>query len=75
MENLESYRSFKQVLNEFYKDELEKSDRNIAVENLDYNNIKIINLIYTKISPIFVSAKRKKTKAAKNIHTNKKVQL
>ena len=50
MENLESYRSFKQVLNEFYKDELEKSDRNIAVENLDYNNIKIIpKLIYDKV--------------------------
>jgi len=28
-------------------------------------------LIYIKISPIFVSAKRKKTKAAKNIHINK----
>ena len=28
-------------------------------------------MIYTKISPIFVSAKRKKTKAAKNIHINK----
>lgn len=50
MENLESYRSFKQVLNEFYKDELEKSDRNIAVENLDYNNIKIIpKLFYDKV--------------------------
>ena len=50
MENLESYRSFKQVLNEFYKEELEKSDRNIAVENLDYNNIKIIpKLFYDKV--------------------------
>ena len=50
MENLESYRSFKQVLNEFYKDELEKSDKNIAVENLDYNNIKIIpKLFYDKV--------------------------
>ena len=50
MKNLESYRSFKQVLNEFYKDELEKSDRNIAVENLDYNNIKIIpKLFYDKV--------------------------
>jgi len=50
VENLESYRSFKQVLNEFYKDELEKSDRNIAVENLDYNNIKIIpKLFYDKV--------------------------
>lgn len=50
MENLESYRSFKQILNEFYKDELEKSDRNIAVENLDYNNIKIIpKLFYDKV--------------------------
>ena len=28
-------------------------------------------MIYIKISPIFVSAKRKKTKAAKNIHINK----
>lgn len=50
MENLESYRSFKQVLNEFYKEELEKSDRNIALENLDYNNIKIIpKLFYDKV--------------------------
>ena len=50
MENLENYRSFKQVLNEFYKEELEKSDRNIAVENLDYNNIKIIpKLFYDKV--------------------------
>ena len=50
MENLESYRSFKKVLNEFYKDEFEKSDKNIAVENLDYNNIKIIRkLFYDKV--------------------------
>ena len=50
MENLENYRSFKQVLNEFYKEELEKSEETISVEKLQYNNIKIIpKFFYDKV--------------------------
>ena len=50
MENLENYRSFKQVLNEFYKEELEKSEETVSVEKLQYNNIKIIpKFFYDKV--------------------------
>ena len=50
MENLENYRSFKQVLNEFYKEELEKSEETISVEKLQYNNIKIVpKFFYDKV--------------------------
>ena len=50
MENLENYRSFKQVLNEFYKEELEKSEETVSVEKLQYNNIKIITkFFYDKV--------------------------
>ena len=50
MENLENYRSFKQVLNEFYKEELEKSEETVSVEKLQYNNIKIVpKFFYDKV--------------------------
>lgn len=50
VENLENYRSFKQVLNEFYKEELEKSEETVSVEKLQYNNIKIIpKFFYDKV--------------------------
>lgn len=50
MENLEKYRSFKQIINTFYTEELNKSENNIEKINLEYNNVKIIpKLLFDKI--------------------------
>ena len=55
MENIEKYRNFKQVINTFYNDELEKNENNFEKIKLEYNNVKIVpkffyDKIYNRIS-------------------------